>query len=189
MKKIILSIALLCAVVALQAQKLKGDLSCLSGQAKINVVFVYDGVTYDGDSEDEFFKNNSDRDDFATWKKQWTSTFRTSSWEPEYISECNNELSKKSLKIGKYADAAYTATVKVTDIDPGSFAGPFSQPAKINCTVSFTKKGENTAFATIQFKDFPGNPYQMTPVIEDRVKFAFNEVGQAFGKILGKKIK
>lgn len=189
MKKIILSVLLLCAVIALQAQKLKGSLSNLVGQKQLNIVFVYDGVTYDGDSEAAFFKDNSDKDDFAQWKKNWVSSFRTENWEPECTSECNKELTDKGIQVGHYPQATYTATVKFSDIDPGSFAGPFSQPCKLTGTIIFCKTGGQNAFATIEFKDLPGNPYQMTPVVEQRVKFAFNELGEALGKILTKKVK
>ena len=189
MKKILLSVLLLlCAVVALQAQKLKGNFSGLAGQENINVVFVYDGVTYDGDSEAAFFKDNSDRDDFAEWKSNWAGSFRTD-WATAFVAECNQELAKKSLKVGDFPTADYTATVKLTDIDPGSFAGPFSQPCKLTGVITFAKTGDNTSFATIEFKKLPGNSYQMTPLVEQRVKFAFNQLGEALGKILDKKVK
>lgn len=189
MKKIILSVLFLCAIVVLQAQKLKGDISCLSGQDKINVVFVYDGVTYDGDSESAFFKDNSDRDDFAEWKSNWRGSFRTDMWAPAFFEDCNKEIAGKSMKVGNYPNASYTITIKFSDIDPGSFAGPFSQPCKLTAVVSFAKTGESKSFATIEIKKFPGSPYQMTPIVEHRVKFAFSEFGEAIGKILNKKAK
>lgn len=64
MKRIFVLLVVMASVTFMQAQKLKGDLSPLSGQKELNVVFVYDGVTYDGDSEAKFFKKNDDHDDF-----------------------------------------------------------------------------------------------------------------------------
>ena len=54
MKRIFVLLVVMASVTFMQAQKLKGDLSPLSGQKELNVVFVYDGVTYDGDSEAKF---------------------------------------------------------------------------------------------------------------------------------------
>ena len=56
MKKLFLLAALVCGICFTQAQKVKGDISCLKGQKQINVTFVYDGVTYDGDSEAKYLK-------------------------------------------------------------------------------------------------------------------------------------
>ena len=125
MKRISLLVLILCVCISANAQKLKGDLTPLAGQQKINVVFVYDGVTYDGDSEAKFFKDNSDKDNFEQWKNDWTTTFRTDMWESEFFKQWNEEFDGKKLVAGRFADATYTATVKITDIDPGNFAGPF----------------------------------------------------------------
>lgn len=51
MKKIILLAAILCSITLLQAQKVKGDISCLKGQKEINLTF-----NYDGDSEAKYLK-------------------------------------------------------------------------------------------------------------------------------------
>lgn len=56
MKRIILLATILCSISLLQAQKVKGDISCLKGQKEINLTFNYDGVTYDGDSEANYLK-------------------------------------------------------------------------------------------------------------------------------------
>ena len=187
MKRIFVLLVVMASVTFMQAQKLKGDLSPLSGQKELNVVFVYDGVTYDGDSEAKFFKKNDDHDDFEQWKKDWTGEFRTNMWEPEMLKDWNNEMSK--LQAGNYPNAKYTAIVKITDIDPGSFAGPFSQPCKLTGTITFVPTGSADSFAIITFSDVAGNGYQMTPVVEHRVKFAFSELGEEIGEICNKKIK
>lgn len=56
MRKFLFVVLLVCACICANAQKAKGDFSFLTGQKQLNVVFVYDGVTYNGDSEAEFFK-------------------------------------------------------------------------------------------------------------------------------------
>lgn len=190
MKKRLFVFAMVLSMIFMaQAQKVKGDLAPLKGQAKVNVEFIYDGVTYDGDSEAKFFKDNNDRDDFEQWKKDWTSTFRSDLWEPECLEDLNEEVKGLRMEFGNFKDATYTMVVKVTDIDPGSFAGPFSVPSRLTGEVSYVKTGSSDGFATISFSKIYGNGYAMTPVIEHRVKFAFEELGETIGEILNKKVK
>ena len=189
MKKVLLSVLMICAVFAMQAQKAKGDFSVLTGQKQLNVVFVYDGVTYDGDSEAKFFQDHSDRDDFDQWKSNLTSRFRSDMWESEFLEELNEELVGKHISCGDYPNAAYTIIVKMIDIDPGSFAGPFSVPCKLTADVNFVATGTTEPVATVSFTKMPGNGFEMTPIIEHRVKFAFDEMGETLGEILKKKIK
>ena len=187
MKRFFVLLAVMASVTFMQAQKLKGDLSPLSGQKELNVVFVYDGVTYDGDSEAKFFKKNDDHDDFEQWKTNWTSRFRDDLWEANFLEDLNDEVKGLRLDFGEYDGTTYTMIVKMIDIDPGSFAGPFSQPCKLTADVSFVKTGTTDSFATITFTGIAGTP--MIPVIEYRVKAAFEEMGETVGEILKKKVK
>lgn len=75
-----------------QCTKSERRLFISDGSETVNVVFVYDGVTYDGDSEAKFLKEHSDRDDFEEWKAKWLGSFRTDMWEPEFLEELNDEL-------------------------------------------------------------------------------------------------
>ena len=187
MKRIFVLLMVMASVTFMQAQKLKGDLSPLSGQKELNVVFVYDGVTYDGDSEAKFFKKNDDHDDFEQWKTNWTSRFRDDLWEANFLEDLNDEVKGLRLDFGEYDGTTYTMIVKMIDIDPGSFAGPFSQPCKLTADISFVKTGTTDSFATITFTGIAGTP--MIPVIEYRVKAAFEEMGETVGEILKKKVK
>lgn len=185
MKKIILITTLICGICFAQAQKVKGDLSCLKGQNEINITFDYTGVTYDGDSEVQYLKEEDLAKD-PEWKAAWTSTYRTEKWHPRLIEDLNEYAGKKGMTCGEYPDAAYTIAVKFSDIDPGSFAGPFSVPAKISGTISFYKKGESTPFATLEFKNITGNSYAMFPRPELRVAEAMSCIGEMLGKTLSK---
>lgn len=187
MKKLFVLFVVIFSVCMVQAQKVKGDLSPLKGQGKVNVVFIYDGVTYDGDSEAKFFKDNKDHDDFEQWKTNWTSRFRDDLWEANFLEDLNDEVKGLRLDFGEYDGTTYTMIVKMIDIDPGSFAGPFSQPCKLTADVSFVKTGTTDSFATITFTGIAGTP--MIPVIEYRVKAAFEEMGETVGEILKKKVK
>ncbi|MCQ2277524.1 MAG: hypothetical protein MJZ87_11385 [Bacteroidales bacterium] len=185
MKKLILFVLLVGGICFAQAQKIKGDASCLKGQSKINIMVVYDGVTYDGDSEAKYLKEEDKAKD-PEWKAAWTSTFRTEKWSPRLIKDLNKEISSKKMECGDFADAAYTVIVNIKDIDPGTFAGPMSVPCKISGNVAFVKTNEKTPFATIEFKGISHNGFFMTPVIEDRVAEAMSCVGEMIGKNISK---
>ncbi len=185
MKKLAILVMVLCTITAVQAQKVKGDLSSLKGQKEINIQFDYKGVTYDGDSEAKYLKDEDLAKD-PEWKAAWTSTYRTEKWEPRLVEDINKELEKKGVVVGDYPDATYTIIVKLSDIDPGSFAGPMSQPAKINGTVSYVKTGSTSAFATCELKNIAYSPYFMNPRPEIRVAEAFSNVGEIIGKQLSK---
>lgn len=176
----------------MQAQKLNGDVSCLKGQKTINVVFVFDpALTYDGDTETEFFAEKAPgQDNPDQWKADWTGKFRTEMWPAEFIEGFNEEAEKKpGMNAVLDQSAEYTATVTITDIDPGNFAGPMSNPTKLDGKITIAKKGSDEIFATIPFENIPGNPYIMTPVHEKRVAAAFNTIGEMLGKIFAKKVK
>lgn len=184
MKKLFVMVLAMCVMTALQAQKIKGDVSCLKGQDEINIQFNYKGVTYDGDSEAKYLKGEDKAKD-PEWKAAWTSSFRTEIWEARLIEDLNKEISKKGMECGDFKDASYTIIVKFEDIDPGTFAGPMSVSARINCTVSFVKSGSTSSFATMELKKV-SYKYYMNPMPEQRVGEAMSCVGEIIGKQLSK---
>lgn len=184
MKKIIVMVLVLCTMTALQAQKIKGDASCLKGQSEINIKFDYKGVTYDGDSESKYLKGEDKAKD-PEWKAAWTSSFRSEIWENRLIEDLNKEISGKGMECGDFEGAKYTVIVKFVDIDPGTFAGPMSIPARITCNVSFVKTGSTSPFATLELKKI-SYKYFMSPMPEQRVGEAMSCVGEAIGKQMSK---
>ena len=190
MKKILAIIVLAALTFGANAQKMKGSVEGLKGQTSINVTFNYDGMKYDGDTEAEFLadktKGESNADEI---KANWTNNYRVNTWQPAFVKSFNEETTNLNLVAAEGAKAEYTINVKINDIDPGNFAGPFSNPSKIYAEITIVKTGSTEAIVTIPFDKFPGNPYVMTPVDEVRVKSAFEQIGEALGKILSKKIK
>ncbi|MBP5206533.1 MAG: hypothetical protein J6Z44_07075 [Bacteroidales bacterium] len=184
MKKLIFTLMAFCMVLSLQAQKIKGDASCLKGQKEINIQFIYKGVTYDGDSEAKYLKEEDKAKD-PEWRAAWTSSFRTEKWEPRLVEDLNKEIAKSDMECGEFTDADYTIIVKFVDIDPGSFAGPMSVPARITCSVSFVKTGSTAPFATMELKNV-AYKYFMSPLPEMRVAEAMSCVGEAIGKQMSK---
>jgi len=175
-------------VTAVSAQKLKGNLDFLEGQETVNIVFDFNGVKIDGDTEKEYveerIKGKTEKDAEA-WKAEWEGSAREN-FKETYIKYCNDEL--KKFIIGVFPDAQYTIIVKVDDVDPGNFAGPFSNPAKIKSTVNIVKTGEEEILASItKNKDY--NKVALFPVEFLRITSGFGEAGKMLGKFLNKKIK
>lgn len=185
MKKLLLVVLTIGLAVAVQAQKVTGDISCLKGQSQINIKFDYEGVTYDGDSESKYFKKE-DLAKKADWRTAWTSTYRTDKWEPRLTEDLNKEIAKKDMECGDFPDATYTIIVKLVDIDPGSFAGPMSVPARITANAIIVNTESNETMATIELKKITHSGYFMNPRPELRVGEAFSCVGEAIGKKLSK---
>ena len=185
MKKLLLILFIIGIATSENEQKTSGDISCLKGQSEINIIFDYDGVTYDGDSESKYFKSE-DRAKKEDWRTAWTSTFRTEKWEPRLIKDLNKEIEKNKMECGDFPDAPYTIIVKLVDIDPGTFAGPMSVPAKITAKAIIVKTGSNDALGTIELKKITHSGYFMNPLPELRVGEAFSCVGEAIGKKLSK---
>ena len=185
MKKLLVVVLTIGLAVAVQAQKVTGDISCLKGQSQINIKFDYEGVTYDGDSESKYFKKE-DLAKKADWRTAWTSTYRTDKWEPRLTEDLNKEIAKKDMECGDFPDATYTIIVKLVDIDPGSFAGPMSVPARITANAIIVNTETNEKMATIELKKITHSGYFMNPRPELRVGEAFSCVGEAIGKKLSK---
>jgi hypothetical protein len=176
-------------VTAASAQKLKGNIDFLKGQRNVNITFDFSGVTIDGDPEKAYVRermaDEKTPEAADAWKAEWEGSARES-FQAMYIKYCNDELD--NLRIGVFPDAQYTLIVKVNDIDPGNFAGPFSNPAKISSTANIVRTGEDAVFATITSKkDF--NPYAIPPIEFHRIAAAFGEAGKRVGNLLAKEVE
>jgi hypothetical protein len=185
MKKLFLILCIISIATIANAQKTSGDISCLKGQNQINITFDYQGVTYDGESESNYFKNE-EKAKKEDWRTAWTSSFRTDKWEPRLVKDLNKEISKKNMECGDFPDAPYTIIVKLVDIDPGTFAGPMSVPAKVTANAIIVKTGSDSALGTIELKKITYSGYFLNPLPELRVGEAFSCVGETIGKKLSK---
>lgn len=188
-KKVGILILFSLLVTVASAQKLKGNIGFLKGQEKINVVFDFKGVTIDGDSEESYVKDRmadeKTKEAANEWKAEWEGTLRQN-LQRTYIKYCNDEL--EDLVIGVAPNAQYTLVVKIIDIDPGNYAGPFSNPAKIKSTVNITKTGDGTVLASITSnKDY--NNWSLSLIEFDRITGGFGEAGKMLGQFLNKKVK
>ena len=195
MSKKVVFTALLSVVMVLgvSAQDFKkGSLDFLRGQTNVKLVFDFEGVTIDGGSETAYIKermaDEKTPEDAAQWKDDWEGSHRTL-FENLFTQYCNDEL--KNLMVSRtYEDAAYTIIVKIIDIDPGNFGGPFSNPAKLRASFMVVKTGdERNVLNSLTVKNVY-NPYgTLQPVEYIRISMGFGQLGKELGEKLNKVLK
>lgn len=190
MKKMFLLIAVISAfVLSANAQKFKPKADFLKGQTLFTVEFDFTGMTIDGDQEADFIKeclNGKDTEaEKEEWKKNWENA--PSEWIQFFMHDANNTAGNL-CSFKKEAESEYTFHVKVLDVDPGNFAGPFSNPAKIDATVTVTKTGNSEVLSSASFEDI-FSAIGLTPVESHRIKVSFGRFGDEFAELIMKTIK
>jgi hypothetical protein len=185
MKRLLFAVAIISlAISGLNAQKFKPAPNFLKDQAEINVVFDYSKTTFDGDSQQKQYKDKGTK-----WVEEWEGKRRDGNANA-FTTSINEEFQKLDVNIDEHPNAQYTLIVEVLDCDFGAFAGPFSVPAKLKCTVKVVKTGTTEVLASITLKESQ-NPYSVvgTPVDFDRMYLAFSEMGEEVGEKLVKALK
>lgn len=185
MKKVLLmTMCLFVTIGFVSAQKFKPAPTFLKGNAEINVIFDYSNVVFDKDPQKKYYKSKS-----ADWITEWEGNRRDYNANG-FIKDVNKELESANVVIGNYPDAEYTMIVDVVNCDFGAYAGPFSVPAKLQCTIRIVKTGTTETLASVALKESQ-NPYTIaaTPVDFDRIYLAFEEVGEKLGELLAKILK
>ncbi|MDR1762278.1 MAG: hypothetical protein LBR55_07495 [Bacteroidales bacterium] len=184
-KKVILAALLAVATVCgASAQKFKPAPDFLKGQTEINVVFDYSKVTFDGDSQAEYYKEKG-----TAWVSEWEGKRRDNN-VTSFSTSFNEELQQIGMSAGEYSSAAYTIIVDVVDCDFGAYAGPFSVPASLECTLRIVKTGSTETLASMNLEESQNpNTVIATPVDFDRIFLAFTEVGEEAGEVLVKALK
>jgi hypothetical protein len=158
------------------AQKFKPAPVFLKGENQINVVFDYSKVTFDGDSQQEQYKDKGKK-----WVEEWEGKRRTD-LNNSFIGSLNDELKKVGLSADDFPDATYTMIVEVLDCDFGAYAGPMSVAAKVKATVKIVKTGTTGILAQATFKESQ-DPFSLvgTVIDFDRMYKAFGEFGEEVG--------
>jgi len=187
-KKLLFAVALSVAAVAVSAQKLSGNLSPLKGQTEVNVVLDFTGTTVNGQPEENhiaFHTKGKNDEEKALFLKEWNEDLREKSYDL-LIKDLNKYLIKKELTGGNFPNAEYTIIVKVLNISPGTHLMKNSD-AKTN--VKFVKTGDDSPFATVDFKKSIG-PYSSYVAIQvPRTAMAFSMVGTQIGSTVVKNLK
>jgi hypothetical protein len=184
-RKILFSTLLTIATVfSVSAQRFKPVPDFLKGQNEVNVIFDYSKTAFDGDSQEEYYKDKS-----KEWIEEWEGNRREAN-ENNLLENINDELKKINIKCGDYPDAQYTIIIDVVDCDFGAYAGPFSVAAKMKCTLKIVKTGTSDILSTITVKESQNHFTVIgTPVDFDRMYLAFGEVGEELGEKLVKVLK
>lgn len=184
MKKFFLFTALVMIAVGVSAQKFKPVPDFLKGQKEINVVFDYSKTIFDKDSQQKYYKEKG-----KSWVEDWEGKRREGN-SSAFFSSINDELKTIGVNANEYPEAQYTLIVDVINCDFGAYAGPFSVPAKLECTIKVVKTGTKEVLASITLKESQ-NPYTVvgTPIDFDRMYLAFGEMGEEVGEILVKILK
>ena len=181
----LLSIAL---TMSVSAQKLSGNLSPLKGQKEVNVVIDFAGTTVNRQSEEShiaFFSRGKNEEELAQWLKEWNQDMRQESYE-KLINELNQAVSSKGFSVGNYPNAECTIVVKVINIQPGAH---LMTNSVINTNVSFLKTGENSPFATVEYKNIIGKYSNYVAHQRTRIAMAFGVLGKKVGATITKNLK
>lgn len=183
---------MLSLILNISGQSLKGDLSSLRNQSDLYITIHFSNLTIDGEKEEAWIKDQLEDktpEEQNEWLTNWNSVWPDSIYVQEFIAKLNDEIKTLSFKASKNNTAPYTLKITITDIDPGTFAGPFSTEARISGNIKIYPSGSDLAIATMEFKHFKGNPYFLTPMMGDRIGNAFATLGEYIGKKLYRVLK
>ena len=191
--KTLLVVLLSFAAMSVSAQKIKkGSLDFLKNESNVNIVFDFKGLTMDKDSEASYIKERMADEktpaEAEEWKAKWEGEWRNK-FMKTFVKYCNDEM--KTLTVSQSSNETnYTIVAKIIDIDPGNFAGPFSNPSKLKADIKFFKtKDMNTELLVIPMNKIY-NPWSSTQPVEYlRIEMGFGELGKTLGKILNKYTK
>lgn len=178
MKKTFLLLVVFCAlVVSANAQKFKPKASFLEGQRLFSVEFDFNGFTLDGDSQEDFIKERLEDQETDQEKNEWTENWKKGpeKWIEVFMKDANSTAGS-ICKFKQETESEYTIHVKILDIDPGNFAGPFSNPAKIDAIVTITKTGSDEVLTTAVFDDVYSS-IGLTPIETNRIAVSFGTFG------------
>ena len=175
---------------AVSAQKLTGDISPLKTQKEVNVVIDFSGKTVNDNPEEKYISEETKdktQEEKEQWISEWNEKIPVEAF-PALIKDLNEETSKLGITFGNYPNAEYTIKIKVLNIEPGHFAGPFSRPAVIKAMVSFHKKGETNSFASVEIERRAKEKIVM-PYFVHRIAASFGQLGEELGSVIFKKLK
>ncbi|MCW3082776.1 MAG: hypothetical protein JWP12_142 [Bacteroidetes bacterium] len=203
MKTTKLAVALsfmLVAGLAAKAQKFtEGDakLSFLAGEKKVNIEYVYDGMTvgkkaeadYKAEKIDTYNKKEPGKGD--RWAQKWVNS-RTAVYEPMFEELINKMLTKaktNALASKDLKDAKYKIVVKLVMLEPGFN----SYVMKVNPYCDFEVSWVEQATGKVMAKAFLNNVQGVVMADNDwdfdpsnRIKECFAKAGKMIGAKMGK---
>ena len=187
-KKILFTVALSISIMNVSAQKLSGNISPLKGQKEVNVVLDFAGTLVNGQPEEAhiaYFSRGKNEEETAKWLKEWNEDMHNDAYA-KLIEHLSVEANKKGFVVGAFPNAGYTINVKVINISPGAH---LMRNSDVKTNVSFVKTGENTPFATVEYKKTIGKFSNYVPSQVTRTAMAFGYLGIAIGNTISKNLK
>jgi len=187
-KKSFFAVVLFVTTMSVSAQKLSGNISPLKGQKEVNVVLDFTGTLVNGQPEEShiaFFSRDKNEEEIAKWLQEWNVDLRNDAYET-LIKYLNLEANKKGFAAGNFPNAEYTILVKVLNISPGAY---LTIGSDVKANVSFAKTGENTPFATVEYKKIIGKRSTFSPHQVPRIVNAFSYLGSNIGSTISKNLK
>jgi len=100
------------------------DMSFLTDEPSINVVFIYDSLKVGRVPEEDYILKKVDEYEKEKlgggeqWRHEWFDN-RIKFYEPEFLKGLNGHLAKFKVDYGIHPEARYTMLVHVTDLYPG----------------------------------------------------------------------
>lgn len=179
------------------AQKVKlrsGNTDMLSGTEKINLVYVYDGMTVEKyKSEEEYIAkkkgdyNKKEAGKGDDWEKAWVAD-RKNRFQPQF-----EELFDKTSGVdgGDYPDAKYTIIFKTTHTEGGYNIHISRKNAEIDGEALLVETAnQDKVLAKISVDNAPGRTFGGYDYDSGtRIQEAYATAGKALGKFLKKSFK
>jgi len=188
MNKLLFVVALSVATTVVSAQKLSGNLSPLKGQKEVNVVIDFSGTLVNGQANEShiaYFSRGKNEEETAKWLKEWNEDMPNDSYT-QLIKYLSVEAKNKGFTVGDFPSAEYTIRVTVINISPGAH---LTKNSDVKSNVSFVKTGENTPFATVEYKKTRSKSSSWFPSQVTRTAMAFGSLGSVIGKTITKELK
>lgn len=194
----ILLITLFCSLNS-YAQKIKvisGDLSMLTDQESINVVYKYDGMKvgknkteeqYTGEKVAEHNKKEPGKGD--QWLQKWKAA-RKDRYEPKFEELINKELEKKSVVVKSDNKARYTIIVVTTRTEPGFNIGITKMPAGADYEFNIVETAKpDKVLSKLILINVPGSqPMGYDFDAGTRISECYAKAGKTLGKFLASKV-
>jgi hypothetical protein len=180
---------------ARKAKLLEGSLEPLKGIKKLNVQFVYDGMTigkkkmaeadYIADRTKE--KNNKEAGTGNTWAKAWVND-RTRRFEPAFKSYFNKE--EPGVQIGDYPEEKYTLIFKTQNTEPGFNVGVSNRPALVTGEAWIVETANPAhVICKLQVKDASGSMAGFDFDNGERIRMSYAVAGKMIGAFFRKNLK
>lgn len=204
MKKyyLLLMIPLVFASFTIQAQKKtkisikEGNLLFLKNVSELGFTFDYDGLKVDKKTEKAYVdeevasKNKEKAGSGDEWIAEWEG-YKETIYEKNLIDDFNKETAAIKLQATTSDETEYLAKVKAIEFYPGFVAGPFSKVAWVKLEITFIERKSGKELAKILIDKAYGSPYEILAlyVVGPRIGSAYDEAGEALGKLIVKTLK